>query len=351
MRTTYMTGILTSLFITIHSFGHHSFGHHSISGYHSISKNLISTSRQILHNKFGTYVRNGHLPLKAKKLRAENYNAKFISPLYKPRTPNQELYVNYITNPSIPVIIGIGPAGSGKTLLACIHAVSALKQGLVKKIIITRPVVAVEEELGFLPGNLNHKMDPYVRPIFDVLQEFYSKKDIDSMLHGGILEISPLAYMRGRTFKNAFVIADEMQNSSPNQMLMLTTRIGEESKLIITGDLKQSDRDINNGLADLIQKIKHYNSYCNENGINQPDIRYVEMENMDIQRSKIVSKLLEVYSDKKDWTKKVDTTETKNTNSTECYKSSIIVQNDSAIIPLDQYSIITNKLLWIPNDI
>jgi phosphate starvation-inducible PhoH-like protein len=142
-----------------------------------------------------------------------------------------------------------------------------------------------------------NKMDPWTRPIFDILLEFYAQKDIDGMLHSGVLEISPLGYMRGRTFKNAFIIADEMQNSSPNQMLMLTTRIGERSKMVITGDLKQSDRGPDNGLADLMRKLTEYNKYCETNGQSVPNIKMVLMKGQDIQRSPIVSTLLDIYSD------------------------------------------------------
>lgn len=226
--------------------------------------------------------------------------------LYKPRTENQALYVKYLTDISTPIVVGVGPAGSGKTLFACNQAVAALRAGFVQKIILTRPIVPVEEDIGFLPGSLINKMDPWTRPIFDILLEFYPQKDIDNMLHNGVLEISPLAYMRGRTFKRAFVIADEMQNSSPNQMLMLTTRIGEQSKLVITGDLVQSDRGSVNGLADFIGKIRAYEKMYpvdlaalkRNRELKHKDplgIRIVEMENQDIQRSPIVAKLLKIY--------------------------------------------------------
>ncbi len=223
--------------------------------------------------------------------------------LYKPRTENQALYVKYLTDISTPIVVGVGPAGSGKTLFACNQAVAALRAGFVQKIILTRPIVPVEEDIGFLPGSLINKMDPWTRPIFDILLEFYPQKDIDSMLHNGVLEISPLAYMRGRTFKLAFVIADEMQNSSPNQMLMLTTRIGEQSKLVITGDLAQSDRGSMNGLADFIGKIRAYEKTVHTDLVETTrkhdkeslGIRIVEMENQDIQRSPIVAKLLKIY--------------------------------------------------------
>ena len=226
-----------------------------------------------------------------------SFDTRSISPLYKPKTENQKLYVKHLIDDIIPIVLGVGPAGSGKTLFACNQAVLALKKKEIQKIILTRPVVPVEEDIGFLPGNLIHKMDPWTRPVFDILLEYYSQKDIDSMLHGGVLEISPLAFMRGRTFKNAFIIADEMQNSSPNQMLMLTTRIGDKSKLVITGDLQQSDRGVNNGLADFLNKIKKYNDYCLKSDIPIPNIRIVEMNSVDIQRSAIVSKLLEIYKE------------------------------------------------------
>ena len=236
---------------------------------------------------------------------------KSTSPLYLPRTQNQKTYVNYLQDPNIKIVLGVGPAGSGKTLFACNIAVEELRKGNIQKIILTRPVVPVEEELGFLPGTLIKKMDPWTRPLFDILLDFYSQKDIDSMVHGGTIEISPLAYMRGRTFKRAFIIADEMQNSSPNQMVMLTTRIGEQSKMVITGDLYQSDRGPNNGLADFLNKIKIYDlrqeekdnkdnvKKTNKTSLEKDDvgIKFVEMENQDIQRSAIVSKIVNIYQE------------------------------------------------------
>lgn len=185
------------------------------------------------------------------------------------------------------MVICHGPAGTGKTLFACNAAIQELKKGSVQKIILTRPIFSVDEELGYLPGNILCKMDPWTRPIFDILGEFYSKQDIDTMIKGGIIEISPLAYMRGRTFKKAFIIADEMQNSSPNQMLMLTTRIGQDSRMAITGDLLQSDRYTNNGLYDLINRVKFY---------KPPGIELIELENNDVCRSHIVTQILKLYN-------------------------------------------------------
>jgi phosphate starvation-inducible PhoH-like protein len=211
---------------------------------------------------------------------------------YQPRTENQVKYVEHLNNPNVSVVGGFGPAGSGKTLFACHAAVGSLNTGLVDKIIITRPLISVDDEqLGFLPGSIIHKMDPWTRPIFDILGEFYSVNQIRTMVETGVIEISPLAYMRGRTFKRSFIIADEMQNSSPNQMLMMLTRIGEESKLVITGDLNQSDRSGVNGLCDFIEKLR----------MSRDDslIKFIELDTVDIQRSPVVSRIIDIYDSEK----------------------------------------------------
>lgn len=217
---------------------------------------------------------------------------KNISPLYYPRTQSQKKYVQTMNSPEKSLIFGIGPAGTGKTLFACSYAVEQMKKGNAKKIIMTRPIVPVEEDLGFLPGKLNSKMEPWVRPIFDILEEYYSQRDIINMMQSGVIEIAPLGYMRGRTFKNAIIIADEMQNSTPNQMLMMTTRIGENSKLLITGDLDQSDRLEHNGLKEIIGKIENYKE-------NKNNIQICKFTNIDIQRSEIVTTILNIYENKK----------------------------------------------------
>ena len=245
-----------------------------------------------------------------------------LSPsIYSPRGENQKTYVQYLEDPSISLVLSTGPAGTGKTLFACNTAVRELKRRNMQKIILTRPVVSVEEDIGFLPGSLIAKMDPWTRPIFDILSEFYLKKEIDSMIHSGVIEISPLAYMRGRTYKNSFIIADEMQNSSPNQMMMLTTRIGEGSKMVITGDLKQSDRMVDNGLFDLMKKINTYPDRLDS-------IRIVEMKNEDILRSSTVSKILDIYQYKPEL--KLVSFSGNNTRSER-------FDNDCAMIPNDPY--------------
>jgi len=228
---------------------------------------------------------------------------------YKPRGKNQEDYVRLLNDNNVKVLFVTGPAGTGKTMFACSKAISDLKSGAIDKIVITRPVVPVEEDIGFLPGTLVKKMDPWTRPMFDIFLESFPQKDIDMLVKNNIIEISPLAYMRGRTFKNAFIIADEMQNSSPNQMLMLTTRIGDKSKMVITGDMKQTDKGTNSGLSDFIKKYKAYESfYFKKNAdlllsnsthyyqfVKETGIKIVEMENKDIERSPVVTKILDIY--------------------------------------------------------
>lgn len=225
--------------------------------------------------------------------------------LYKPKTVRQEKYANILNNDHTKIIIAIGPAGTGKTLFACQKAIKLLKSEEINKIIITRPIVTIEEEIGFLPGNLIKKMDPWTRPIFDIFLEHFSRVEFDIMLSNGKIEICPLLFMRGRTFKNAFIIADEMQNSSPNQMKMLTTRLGDNSRLTITGDLNQSDILIENGLYDLINKINNLNvenernekllNTTNEEIFEKKLIDVIEFYKEDIERSEVVKKIIEIY--------------------------------------------------------
>jgi phosphate starvation-inducible PhoH-like protein len=206
-----------------------------------------------------------------------------------PRNLSQENYLELLKNPKKYIVLAIGPAGTGKTMLAVQMAIKLYKEGAIKKIIVTRPAVSVDEEHGFLPGDLNAKMAPWTRPIFDVFEEYYHPKEIATMLEDGVIEISPLAYMRGRTFKNAFVIADEMQNATPSQMKMLLTRLGENSRMVVTGDLNQADRPSENGLLE----------FCNlfvEGG----DFRMIAMarfETRDIERHPVVKEVLKIYKE------------------------------------------------------
>lgn len=206
-----------------------------------------------------------------------------------PRNKAQESYMLTLSNPKKDVVFGIGPAGTGKTLIAVLTAIKFFKEGIVDKIIVTRPAVSVDEDLGFLPGTLEQKMAPWTRPIFDVLREYFTSREIEGMIAEGVIEIAPLAYMRGRTFKRAYIIADEMQNSTANQMKMLLTRLGEGSKMAVTGDLNQADRLIDNGLINFIKQL-------NKHG-NAIHLASVEFGHKDIERHNAVKEVLEVYGD------------------------------------------------------
>jgi phosphate starvation-inducible PhoH-like protein len=205
-----------------------------------------------------------------------------------PRNRNQETYVLSLLEPTKDIVFGIGPAGTGKTLLAVQVAVKLFKEGAIDKIIVTRPAVSVDEDLGFLPGTLEEKMAPWTRPIFDVLKEYFNAAEITGMIQEGIIEISPLAYMRGRTFKNSFILADEMQNATPNQMKMLLTRLGEGSMMAVTGDLNQADRVKDNGLIDFTKLLETSNQSC---------LDVVQFDQGDIERHAAVKAVLQVYGD------------------------------------------------------
>ena len=248
-----------------------------------------------------TRIRTNHNIIYSKKPSHSHSHFHPLTPLYKPKSENQKKYVEFLENQEKHLIVAIGPAGCGKTLFACSQAITNLKQSKIQKIIITRPMISVEDEdVGFLPGNMVSKMDPWTRPMLDIFSEYYSKTEITEMIRNGIIEICPLAYMRGRTFHNSFIIADEMQNSTPTQMLMLATRIGTDSKMVIMGDLQQSDRKTktnlkekekeDNGLVDFLQK---YNKRVEHETYG---IGVVELKGEDIMRSKIVSQIIQMYN-------------------------------------------------------
>lgn len=206
-----------------------------------------------------------------------------------PRNKNQAIYLQKLQDESKNIVLAIGPAGTGKTLLAVQNGIRQFQEGKVDKIIVTRPAVSVDEDLGFLPGTLNEKMAPWTRPIFDVLGEYYQQKDIENMLYENVIEISPLAYMRGRTFKNAYIIADEMQNATQNQMKMLLTRLGEGSKMVVTGDLAQADRLKDNGLINFIERLEQHKKL--------EHIDTVRFDSQDIERHDAVKEILTIYGD------------------------------------------------------
>jgi phosphate starvation-inducible PhoH-like protein len=213
-------------------------------------------------------------------------------------TKNQQKYVNFLKTKPGSVIIATGPAGSGKTMLACKEALNGLRDHSYDKIILTRPTVSVEDEqLGYLPGELDSKMKPWIDPIFDQMIKHSSKSLVGQYKKEGLLEIIPLAYIRGRTFDDSFIIADEMQNATIHQMKTLLTRIGLNTTMVITGDLDQSDNDLisssENGLENLCNML-----HTNEIKEIEEYIYKVELTNEDVMRSEIVKQILKLYSNK-----------------------------------------------------
>lgn len=202
----------------------------------------------------------------------------------RPKTLNQKRYVDMIDEHT--VVFGIGPAGTGKTYLAMAKAVQALQAKMVNRIILTRPAVEAGERLGFLPGTLGDKMDPYVRPLYDALHDMIDPDSIPRLLTAGTIEIAPLAYMRGRTLNDAFVILDEAQNTSPEQMKMFLTRLGFGSKMVVTGDVTQVDlpggqRSGLRVVQDILDDID--------------DIAFCNLTNHDVVRHKLVGRIVAAY--------------------------------------------------------
>lgn len=204
----------------------------------------------------------------------------------KPKTLGQKGYVDLIKNKMI--VFGIGPAGTGKTYLAMAMAITALKNNEVNKIILTRPAIEAGENLGFLPGDLQSKVDPYLRPLYDALYQIMGAESFISNSEKGIIEVAPLAYMRGRTLDNAFIILDEAQNTTPAQMKMFLTRIGFGSKVIVTGDRTQKDlpRDAVSGLDIALKVLKKVD-----------DIGFAFLDNNDVVRHPLVQKIVKAYED------------------------------------------------------
>jgi phosphate starvation-inducible PhoH-like protein len=202
----------------------------------------------------------------------------------KPKTLGQKVYIDAIRNQDI--VFGIGPAGTGKTYLAVVMAVKALLTNQVKRIILTRPAIEAGENLGFLPGDLQEKVDPYLRPLYDGLYEVLGSKKVNELLEQEVIEIAPLAYMRGRTLKNSFVILDEAQNTTSAQMKMFLTRLGVDSKAVINGDVTQVDLP-NRKTSGLNQARKILSDISG--------IEFVYLTNKDVVRHQLVQKIIEAY--------------------------------------------------------
>ncbi len=201
-----------------------------------------------------------------------------------PKTINQKRYLRFIHK--YAVVFGIGPAGTGKTYLAMASALQALAEGTVERIIITRPAVEAGEALGFLPGDLQEKLLPYLRPLYDALHEMVGKEETMRMIERGVLEIAPLAYMRGRTLSNAFIILDEAQNTTPEQMMMFLTRLGDESRMVITGDITQVDLP-RSKVSGLKQAVHILNAV--------EGIKLFYFENVDVVRNPLVGRIIAAY--------------------------------------------------------
>ncbi|HHL0728679.1 TPA: PhoH family protein [Streptococcus agalactiae] len=202
------------------------------------------------------------------------------------KTLGQKIYVDSVKNHD--VVFGIGPAGTGKTFLAVTLAVTALKRGQVKRIILTRPAVEAGESLGFLPGDLKEKVDPYLRPVYDALYQILGKEQTSRLMEREIIEIAPLAYMRGRTLDDAFVILDEAQNTTIMQMKMFLTRLGFNSKMIVNGDVSQIDlpKNVKSGLIDAVEKLR-----------NIKKIDFIHLSAKDVVRHPVVAEIINAFSD------------------------------------------------------
>jgi len=203
-----------------------------------------------------------------------------------PKTLNQKRYLQFIRKNDI--VFGIGPAGTGKTYLAVASALAALTEGTIEKLILTRPAVEAGEALGFLPGDLREKILPYLRPLYDAMYDMLGKEDSERLIEKGVIEIAPLAYMRGRTLANAYIVLDEAQNTTPEQMMMFLTRLGDHSRMIITGDITQIDlpRSKASGLKQAIQVLQ---------GVEGIKLFYFDI--VDVVRHPLVSAIIRAYEE------------------------------------------------------
>ena len=242
--------------------------------YHTDIENETSIARQRSY-----YENMQYLSINEKK----KFDSKFTSP----KNPSQEYYNSQLKHKNKKIVVATGPAGTGKTLFATEWGIRNFLLGVYEKLIFTRPSVSVDEDLGYLPGTLEDKMAPWIRPIYDILHMFITPREVVTLMEDKLIEIAPLGYMRGRTFKNCWIVADEMQNSTVAQMKMLMTRLGENSRLIVTGDLDQYDRPSHdNGLEDFLDKFK---------GKRSSSITSIEFQKDDIQREEVVKEVLEIY--------------------------------------------------------
>lgn len=253
-------------------------------------KTKVKTLKKVFEAIVYECEENGHIESQdINSILNDNYYKKFVAngvglkKFYLRTKGQKDLYESFENN---VITVAVGPAGTGKTFLAVVYAYSLLKKGLINKIIITRPVVESGESLGFLPGDLKEKVDPYLRPIYDSFDALISSENTAKLIEKGILEIAPLAYMRGRTLNDACIILDEAQNTVPSQIKMFMTRLGFNSKMIINGDITQIDlpRSKQSGLIEAIKIIKDID-----------EIKVVYMSSKDVVRHPVVQKIIEAY--------------------------------------------------------
>ena len=245
-----------------------------------ILKDLLDTGDDSLH---------AHVTASRSQYWSRNEHKHFESAFVSAKNVHQAKYLAYLQDPAKKIVLASGPAGTGKTLLATQTAVRLYLMGTVEKLIFTRPSVSVDEDLGYLPGTLEEKMAPWMRPIYDILHQHVSPKEVEQLVADKVIEISPLGFMRGRTFKNCCIVADECQNCTQSQMKMLMTRLGENSRLFVTGDLEQCDLKSHerSGLEDFLMKFR---------GKRSDSITSVEFDVADVEREAVVREVLEIYS-------------------------------------------------------
>lgn len=204
-----------------------------------------------------------------------------------PRNVQQENYLELLEDFDKQIVVAVGPAGSGKTLMATQFAIKQLQEGEIHKIVITRPNVAVDDkDIGYLPGDVMSKMTPWMLPILDIFEEYYTPQEVHEMITEKIIEICPIAYIRGRTFKDATVLLDEAQGTTPNSMKSILTRIGDNSRMLVTGDIQQSDHGQYNGLTDFLQRFQPTSS-----------IGVIRFTKQDVERSEVVRDVLHLYGE------------------------------------------------------
>jgi len=237
---------------------------------------------KVTNNNIKTYIEQGNVAVEMRMEDVLIYGTRGAA--IKPKTPNQKKFIESVK--ANDVVFAVGPAGTGKTYIAVALAVRALKNKEIKRIIITRPAVEAGENLGFLPGDLQEKIDPYLRPVYDALDDMIPSEKLKYYRENRVIEIAPLAYMRGRTLSNAFILLDEAQNTTPMQIKMFLTRLGQNSKLIINGDRTQIDLKKNqkSGLEDALDVLH-----------NTKGIGFVELDHKDVVRHQIVKDIIKAY--------------------------------------------------------